>query len=123
MSIVREADKSKWTWVLTGTLVGVCLTGGASYRHYRARFAQVSDRGVSCENDMGAAKPYARSGLKGASDSVPTLAESKTAWIPNINDSKPPRPTLEGMRWIPGGQFWMGTADDHMADARPWHRV
>jgi formylglycine-generating enzyme required for sulfatase activity len=27
------------------------------------------------------------------------------------------------MMWIPGGQFWMGSADDHMADTRPWHRV
>ena len=27
------------------------------------------------------------------------------------------------MTWIPGGQFWMGAADDHMTDARPWHRV
>ena len=27
MSIVREADKSKWTWVLAGMLVCVCLTG------------------------------------------------------------------------------------------------
>jgi formylglycine-generating enzyme required for sulfatase activity len=27
------------------------------------------------------------------------------------------------MAWIPGGQFWMGTAKDHMEDATPWHRV
>ncbi len=27
------------------------------------------------------------------------------------------------MAWIPGGQFWMGATEDHMADARPWHRV
>ena len=27
------------------------------------------------------------------------------------------------MTWIPGGQFWMGTSEDHMTDARPWHRV
>jgi sulfatase modifying factor 1 len=119
MSIVRQAAKSKWTWVLTGTLLGVGLTGGASYHHYRAR----SDQGVSCENSMGAAMAYARSGRQGASEPVTTLAGSNTAWIPNINDSKPPRPAPEGMTWIPGGQFWMGTADERMADARPWHRV
>ena len=73
MSIVREADKSKWTWVLTGTLLSVCLTVGVSYRQYHARLAQVSDQGVSCENGMGAAKAYGRSGLKGASERVPTL--------------------------------------------------
>jgi formylglycine-generating enzyme required for sulfatase activity len=27
------------------------------------------------------------------------------------------------MTWIPGGQFWMGTQEAHMPDARPWHRV
>jgi formylglycine-generating enzyme required for sulfatase activity len=27
------------------------------------------------------------------------------------------------MTWIPGGEFWMGAAEDHMTDARPWHRV
>ena len=27
------------------------------------------------------------------------------------------------MVWIPGGQFWMGVDDEHMADAKPWHRV
>ncbi len=121
MSIVRQADKSKWTWVLTGTLVGFGLTGGASYHHYRARTR--SDQGVSCENGMGAAKAYASSGLQGASEPVATLAGSKTAWIPSINDSKPPGRAPDGMTWIPGGQFWMGTADERMADARPWHRV
>ncbi len=123
MSIVRQANKRKWTWVLTGTLLGVGLTGGASYHHYRARLARVSDQGVSCENGMGAAKAYASSRLQGASEPVATQAGSRTAWIPNINDSKPPRPAPEGMTWIPGGQFWMGTADERMADARPWHRV
>jgi len=123
MSIVREAFKTKWTWVATGALIAVGLTAGVCYRQYRARFAQVSDPGASCENGIGAAKAYARSGLKGASERVPTLGRPKTGWIPKINDNDPPGPTREGMTWIPGGQFWMGTADDHMADARPWHRV
>jgi formylglycine-generating enzyme len=123
MSIVREADKSKWTWVLAGALLSVCLTGVVSYRQYRARLAQVSDRGASCENGMGAAKAYARSGFKEASERVPTPPGSQTGWIPKINDRKPPTPATEEMTWIPGGQFWMGTADERMADARPWHRV
>jgi sulfatase modifying factor 1 len=72
---------------------------------------------------MGAAKAYASSGLKAASKRASTLTGSETAWIPSINDSKPSRPAPEGMTWIPGGQFWMGTADQRMADARPWHRV
>jgi formylglycine-generating enzyme len=44
----------------------------------------------------------------------------------------PPKPAPPGMRWIPGGEFSMGTADpvglehgghDPMPDARPIHRV
>jgi sulfatase modifying factor 1 len=121
MSIVRNANKSKWTWVLTGTLVSVCLAGGASYRQYRARVARASGPGVSCENGIGAAQTEERSRLQGASEGVPL--GPKTAWIPSISDSKPPGPAPEGMTWIPGGQFWMGTAEERMADARPWHRV
>jgi formylglycine-generating enzyme required for sulfatase activity len=46
--------------------------------------------------------------------------------------SAPPGPVLEGMVWIPGGEFSMGCEDpresphggpDDMADARPIHRV
>ncbi len=27
------------------------------------------------------------------------------------------------MVWIPGGEFWMGSAEPGFPDARPWHRV
>src|SRR5439155_23204200 len=47
----------------------------------------------------------------------------QTAWIPKLNDAKQSEPAPVGMTWIPGGQFWMGAGDDHMTDARPWHRV
>jgi len=44
-------------------------------------------------------------------------------WTPKINDRKPPGPGSEGMTWIPGGEFWMGSQEDRMTDAKPWHRV
>ena len=123
MSIICEAYRNKWMWVLTGALVGVGVTASVSYRHHRAQAAQVSEAGPSCENGIGAAKAYARSGLKESHALVSTLARPKTSWTPKINDSKPPGPAPEGMMWIPGGAFWMGTADEQMADAKPWHRV
>ncbi|HYT94195.1 MAG TPA: SUMF1/EgtB/PvdO family nonheme iron enzyme, partial [Gemmataceae bacterium] len=40
---------------------------------------------------------------------------------PQINPHKPPGPAPEGMVWIPGGSFWMGS--DDFPDSRPVHLV
>ena len=37
--------------------------------------------------------------------------------------SGPPGEAPEGMVWVPGGKFWMGSDDPHFADASPIHRV
>lgn len=48
--------------------------------------------------------------------SGPTLITRSTAGAPD--------PTHAGMRWIPGGEFWMGTDDPASAEnERPAHRV
>src|SRR5262245_50428636 len=38
-----------------------------------------------------------------------------------INSRTPPGPAPEGMVWVPGGVFWMGS--EEFADAKPVHRV
>src|SRR5271170_8495313 len=105
MSLGREVYKSKWMWVLTGTVLGVGLTGGLSYRQYRAQVAQISSPGVSCENGIGAAKGHAGSAATSGPFVTSTAAATPTAWTPKINDRKLPGPAPEGMTWIPGGQF------------------
>lgn len=123
MSLGKERYKSKLVWVLAGAIMGAGLSGALRYRHNRAQVAEVSEYGASCENGMGAAKARAQSAANTAPAAASTPAATLTAWRPKINDSTPPEPTPAEMTWIPGGQFWMGTTEDNMADARPWHRV
>jgi formylglycine-generating enzyme required for sulfatase activity len=40
---------------------------------------------------------------------------------PKLNSAKPPGPPPDGMVWIPGGEFWMGSTA--FEDAQPVHRV
>ena len=42
---------------------------------------------------------------------------------PSINTASAPGPAPEGMVWIPGGEFSMGSEAPEMHDARPFHRV
>ncbi len=122
MSIVRRAYQSKWMWILTGTVAGAGLTGALAYRHHRASVAESpAPVGAYCETGIGAARKHAATAPAGVTSSI--QPSGQTAWTLRINDSKPPEPDPDGMTWIPGGQFWMGTTEGGMTDARPWHRV
>jgi sulfatase modifying factor 1 len=41
---------------------------------------------------------------------------------PKLNPNTPPGPAPDGIVWVPGGEFWMGT-DDGPEDERPRHKV
>jgi sulfatase modifying factor 1 len=69
-----------------------------------------------------------------AADSVASAAKEDPSFAPTIaNPSKPPNPASEGMVWIPGGEFSMGSegkcdgksccSPATVADALPIHRV
>ena len=47
-------------------------------------------------------------------------AEGATA---RIDDTPAPGPAPAGMKWVPGGTFWMGCVDCGMPDAEPVHLV
>jgi formylglycine-generating enzyme len=119
---IRQAFKRKWMWVVTGTVVGAGLGGALTYRQHRGPATQsVTPDGAYCDTGIGAARHRDAMSLAGAGPS--TQSTGQTAWMPKINDSKPSESAPDGMTWIPGGQFWMGSAEERMTDARPWHRV
>ncbi len=123
MSLVRADHQRKWMWVIAGVLAGAGLGGALTYRqHHPPATQSAAPDGAYCESGIGAAKHHSATAHAGAVPSIQPIGD-QTAWIPKINDGKPPESSPVGMTWIPGGQFWMGAADDHMADTKPWHRV
>jgi sulfatase modifying factor 1 len=116
----RKAYKSKWMWVITATVAGAAMGGALSYGRHSGNLRQAPD-GAYCDSGMAAAKRRLATALPGGALSIQPIGQ--TAWIPKINDGKPPEVAPDGMTWIPGGQFWMGSVEDRMTDARPWHRV
>jgi formylglycine-generating enzyme required for sulfatase activity len=101
-----------WIWVAGGLVLGVGLGGAWIHRQHSASIRDASAAGLYCDSGIGAAKAHGRS-----------TTTVLTNWTPKINDAKPSGAAPEGMTWIPGGEFWMGSQEDRMTDAKPWHRV
>ena len=74
-----------------------------------------------CDSSKASPSPHNHaahtSGSIGEGDSLGVIA------APVIDTGNAPAPAPEGMVWIPGGEFSMGSEDAEMRDARPFHRV
>jgi sulfatase modifying factor 1 len=113
--------KNTWQWlVIVAVICGGLVTAFFYRKHVDHVAAVLSTR---CDNGIRTAKPFRQSAPLLSASSVPTKTALQTEWIPRINPTNPPEQNPAGMKWIPGGQFWMGTTEDQMTDARPWHRV
>ncbi|HKE25064.1 MAG TPA: formylglycine-generating enzyme family protein [Bryobacteraceae bacterium] len=120
--MVRETHK-KWMLVIAGLVIGSSLSGFVVYGRRLVQAAASMRAGESCDYNIGAARRDPGAASTGTGTAVSAGAFTPAGWTPKINDSKPPEAAPEGMVWIPGGQFWMGTTENRMTDALPWHRV
>jgi sulfatase modifying factor 1 len=83
--------------------------------------------GIVMDRSVGTQKAAAPSGPPMQCDrgmsrhSLQTVAAVHVAEAAAPVDLSTPKNVPNGMAWIPGGRFWMGT--DHMEDAHPVHQV
>jgi len=119
----RSARRATRIWVATGVVLGTGLGGAWMYRQHSASIREVSAAGLYCDSGIGAVKATGRSTMTAVESPGGAAAPVPANWIPKINDARPSGSTPEGMTWIPGGEFWMGSREDRMTDAKPWHRV
>jgi formylglycine-generating enzyme len=115
---IRPTLHSKWFWAVGGTVLGTGLAGAWTYKQHHATAS-----GLYCDLGIGSARAHGKPASAVSAAEAVKLPVIPAAWTPKINDNTPPGPAPLGMTWIPGGEFWMGTATDQMADTRPWHRV
>jgi len=120
---MAEASKSKFVaWcklALAAAVVGLAAVGivmalGVSWRGIRKADAPASATTSASEGAMCATGVSAtRRGHAASAPNVP----------PPTNTAIAPAPMPRGMVWVPGGEFWMGSAEESFRDAQPWHRV
>jgi formylglycine-generating enzyme required for sulfatase activity len=124
MSFVQKAGRRKWIWSLVGIVFGAGATGAVSYHWRRAQVLPAAfSVGAHCDDGIGVPRRQVEPAAGEPPAAASILPPAPATFIPKINDSPPPGLAPAGMVWIPGGQFWMGTEEDHMPDARPLHPV
>jgi formylglycine-generating enzyme required for sulfatase activity len=110
---------------LHGTVVGACVLSlaivGSLYALTRSRpkVTAVTKVATPALCDSGISSHAAQIN-ESTSEADPDLSASEP---PVINTASAPMVAPDGMVWIPGGEFSMGSEDPNMTDARPFHRV
>ena len=104
---------------LAGAAILSVVIIGTLYAMNRARQQSLVtvDANVSCETNIKSSHAAHATNSNNEADSIGVLQP------PVIITNGAPGPAPEGMVWIPGGEFSMGSEAPEMQDARPFHRV
>ena len=89
--------------VLTGMMAGAGITAAVGYYRHRPFVTTSDTAGVYGDSGIGTARREvtAAAGAFPAAVSIP--AGVPAAWMPKINNGRPPEPAPSGMVWVPGG--------------------
>lgn len=114
MKTIRKSRKSVAA-VLCLAVIGLLYAINSS----RPRATNAVEAKFVCDSDKAPGPNHAAhvSDSMGEGDSLGVIE------APVIGTVKAPTAAPEGMVWIPGGEFSMGSEDPEMGDARPFHRV
>jgi sulfatase modifying factor 1 len=101
-----KTNRQSWTWAGRIFLIALGICGIAQNRAKGSQGAIPQSSPAHCDAGVSRHSLHAAALVETAA-SASEKADSHTA--------------ADGMVWIPGGRFWMGT--DHMEDAQPVHQV
>ena len=123
--LVRLMEMPARTKVIAAVIVGLVIVGSLyginRRRQQKAAAAKAVTDHTSCDTGIGSARHNHATNSSGATKTVES--DGSITEAPVINPAGPPGAAPEGMVWIPGGEFSMGSEDPEMRDARPFHRV
>lgn len=102
--------------VIVGSLYGINRR-----RQQKATAANKVADPASCDTGIASAHNHHATDSSEAAKTVES--DGSITEPPLIDPAGAPEAAPEGMVWIPGGEFSMGSEDPNMRDARPFHRV
>jgi formylglycine-generating enzyme len=100
-----QNNRRSWNWAGRIFLIALGIGGVAQDRARGSQVAILQSSPAQC--DTGVSRHSLHAALVETVSPASAKVESQTA--------------RDGMVWVPGGRFWMGT--DHMQDAQPVHEV
>ncbi len=110
--MASPSKRRTWVWAGRALLIALGVCGIAQNRAGGSQSA--AERSAAFESGT----TPCDAGLSRHSLTAAVLTETLTAEAKSAPDSRSAR---DGMVWIPGGRFWMGT--ERMEDAQPLHQV